>query len=178
MQEPYSRAEKIQGFPQAWTVFPSKTNKAAIAIVNKNLKPAIIASKKSIQNHSNLGAPGHTWNSSSLPPAADTLTTLAPGEIEKEKAGLAAHPAECPTEEQFSLIEGGYNIGHPHIHGCVEDRKRCTGSILRLVRTKYSLQMAGKTARLQYSFLDGTSRLETRNRLCNQPPSPANHHSS
>ncbi|GBL80142.1 hypothetical protein AVEN_29131-1 [Araneus ventricosus] len=46
MQEPYSRAEKIQGFPQSWTVFLSKTNKAAIAIVNKNLKPAIIASKK------------------------------------------------------------------------------------------------------------------------------------
>ncbi|GBO16791.1 hypothetical protein AVEN_103936-1 [Araneus ventricosus] len=45
MQEPYSRAEKIQGFPQSWIVFPSKTNKAAIAIVNKNLKPAIIASK-------------------------------------------------------------------------------------------------------------------------------------
>ncbi|GBO16704.1 hypothetical protein AVEN_209462-1 [Araneus ventricosus] len=46
MQEPYSRAEKIQGFPQSWTVFPSKTNEAAISIVNKNLKPAIIASKK------------------------------------------------------------------------------------------------------------------------------------
>ncbi|GBM76038.1 hypothetical protein AVEN_53911-1 [Araneus ventricosus] len=46
MQEPYSRAEKIQGFPQSCTIFPSKTNKAAIAIVNKNLKPAIIASKK------------------------------------------------------------------------------------------------------------------------------------
>ncbi|GBN46542.1 hypothetical protein AVEN_56167-1 [Araneus ventricosus] len=36
--------------------------------------------------------------------------------------------------------------------------------------------MVGK--RLQYSFLGGTSGLETRNRPCNQPPSPANNHSS
>ncbi|GBM43527.1 hypothetical protein AVEN_96189-1 [Araneus ventricosus] len=54
----------------------------------------------------------------------------------------------------------GYNIGHPHLHGWLEYRKRCRGSILRLVRTKYSLQMVGKTARLQYSFLGGTSGLE------------------
>ncbi|GBM77654.1 hypothetical protein AVEN_226042-1 [Araneus ventricosus] len=46
----------------------------------------------------------------------------------------------------------GYKIGNPHLHGWLEDRKRCRGSILRLVRTKYSLQMVGKTGRLQYSF--------------------------
>ncbi|GBM33932.1 hypothetical protein AVEN_79827-1 [Araneus ventricosus] len=45
MQEPYSLSKKIQGLPQSWTVFPSKTNKAAIAVVNKSLKPAIIARK-------------------------------------------------------------------------------------------------------------------------------------
>ncbi|GBM52238.1 hypothetical protein AVEN_31055-1 [Araneus ventricosus] len=72
----------------------------------------------------------------------------------------------------------GYNIGNPHLNGWLEDRKRCRGSILRLVRTKYSLQMVGKTARLQYNFPGGTSGLETRNRPYNQPPSPANNHSS
>ncbi|GBM03544.1 hypothetical protein AVEN_95430-1 [Araneus ventricosus] len=47
MQEPYSRAEKFKAFPSPGLSFPpSKINKAAIAIVNKNLKPAIIACKK------------------------------------------------------------------------------------------------------------------------------------
>ncbi|GBL70146.1 hypothetical protein AVEN_54840-1, partial [Araneus ventricosus] len=104
-----------------------------------------------------------------------TLTTLVPGEVEKGETGWAAHPAECPSEEQISLVD---NIGNPHLHGWLEDRKRCRGGILRLIRTKYSLQMAGKTARLQYSFPGGTSGLETRNRPCNQPPSRANNHSS
>ncbi|GBM37981.1 hypothetical protein AVEN_171164-1 [Araneus ventricosus] len=69
-----------------------------------------------IQNRSNLGAPSHTWNSSSLPPAIvtairrlnislpDTLTSLVPGEVEKGETGWAAHPAECSTEEQISLV--------------------------------------------------------------------------
>ncbi|GBN31987.1 hypothetical protein AVEN_51702-1 [Araneus ventricosus] len=92
--------------------------------------------ERSIQNHSNLGAPGHTWNSSSLSPAPaggqshtrairrlnisfpDTLTTLVPGEVEKGETGGAAHPAECPTEEQISLVDGGgINIGNQHLHG-------------------------------------------------------------
>ncbi|GBM56274.1 hypothetical protein AVEN_151951-1 [Araneus ventricosus] len=38
--------------------------------------------------------------------------------------------------------------------------------------------MVGKTERLRYSFLGGTSGLETRNRPCYQLPSPANNHSS
>ncbi|GBL89666.1 hypothetical protein AVEN_104622-1 [Araneus ventricosus] len=50
MHDPYSRAGKIQGFSHSWTVFPSKTNKAAIAIVNKNFKSTIIARKKEIRN--------------------------------------------------------------------------------------------------------------------------------
>ncbi|GBO38791.1 hypothetical protein AVEN_20539-1 [Araneus ventricosus] len=37
----------------------------------------------------------------------DTLTTLVPGEVVKEETGWAAHPAECPTEEQISLVDGG-----------------------------------------------------------------------
>ncbi|GBM70330.1 hypothetical protein AVEN_244443-1 [Araneus ventricosus] len=69
-------------------------------------------------------------------------------------------------------------MGNPRLHGWLEDRKRCRDNILRLVGTKYSPQMVGKTARLQYNFPAGTSGLETRNRPCNQPPSPANNHSS
>ncbi|GBL89602.1 hypothetical protein AVEN_209083-2-1, partial [Araneus ventricosus] len=53
-----------------------------------------------------------------------TLTTLVPGEIEKGETGWAAHPAECPSEEQISLVD---NIGNPHLHGWLEDRKRCRG---------------------------------------------------
>ncbi|GBM14748.1 hypothetical protein AVEN_72016-1 [Araneus ventricosus] len=37
----------------------------------------------------------------------DTLTTLVPGEVEKGEPDWAAHPAECPTEEQISLVDGG-----------------------------------------------------------------------
>ncbi|GBN10465.1 hypothetical protein AVEN_90710-1 [Araneus ventricosus] len=37
----------------------------------------------------------------------DTLTTLVPGEVEKGETGWAAHPAECPTEEQIYLVDGG-----------------------------------------------------------------------
>ncbi|GBM76039.1 hypothetical protein AVEN_53912-1 [Araneus ventricosus] len=37
----------------------------------------------------------------------DTLTTLVPGEVEKGETGWAAHPAECPSEEQISLVDGG-----------------------------------------------------------------------
>ncbi|GBO00159.1 hypothetical protein AVEN_212418-1 [Araneus ventricosus] len=37
----------------------------------------------------------------------DTLTTLVPGEDEKEETGWAAHTAECPSEEQISLVDGG-----------------------------------------------------------------------
>ncbi|GBM18457.1 hypothetical protein AVEN_66817-1 [Araneus ventricosus] len=37
----------------------------------------------------------------------DTLTTLVPGEVEKGETGWAAHPAECPTEKQISLVDGG-----------------------------------------------------------------------
>ncbi|GBM11083.1 hypothetical protein AVEN_242972-1 [Araneus ventricosus] len=37
----------------------------------------------------------------------DTLTTIVPGEVEKVETGLAAHTAECPTEEQISLVDGG-----------------------------------------------------------------------
>ncbi|GBM90863.1 hypothetical protein AVEN_49826-1 [Araneus ventricosus] len=70
----------------------------------------------SIQKHSNLGDKGHTWNSSSLPPAPSggqshslsksehlTLTTPVPGEFEKGETGLTGHPSEFPTEKQFSL---------------------------------------------------------------------------
>ncbi|GBM65927.1 hypothetical protein AVEN_262850-1 [Araneus ventricosus] len=38
----------------------------------------------------------------------------------------------------------------------LQDRKKCRDSILRLVRTKQSPQMVGKTARTQYSIPDGT----------------------
>ncbi|GBM23503.1 hypothetical protein AVEN_153080-1 [Araneus ventricosus] len=109
-------------------------------------------------------------------PLPDTLTTLVPGEVEKGETAWAADPAVYTSEEQISLVDGGGIASH--LHGWLEDRKRCRGSILRLVRTKYSLQMVGKTARLRYSFPGGTSGLETRNRPCNQPPSPANNHSS
>ncbi|GBL89038.1 hypothetical protein AVEN_255183-1 [Araneus ventricosus] len=37
----------------------------------------------------------------------DTLTTLVPEEVEKGETDWAAHPAECPTEEQISLVDGG-----------------------------------------------------------------------
>ncbi|GBN70581.1 hypothetical protein AVEN_58892-1 [Araneus ventricosus] len=37
----------------------------------------------------------------------DTLTTLVPGKVEKGETGGAAHPAESPTEEQISLVDGG-----------------------------------------------------------------------
>ncbi|GBN80122.1 hypothetical protein AVEN_207029-1 [Araneus ventricosus] len=37
----------------------------------------------------------------------DTLTTLVPGEVEKGETGWVAHPAECPSEEQISLVDGG-----------------------------------------------------------------------
>ncbi|GBO01272.1 hypothetical protein AVEN_22288-1 [Araneus ventricosus] len=37
----------------------------------------------------------------------DTLTTLVPGEVEKGETGWVAHPAECPTEKQISLVDGG-----------------------------------------------------------------------
>ncbi|CAL1273581.1 unnamed protein product [Larinioides sclopetarius] len=46
MQEPYSTEDGIKGLPQSWTVFSSKSNKSAIAIINTKLKPAIIARKK------------------------------------------------------------------------------------------------------------------------------------
>ncbi|GBM09732.1 hypothetical protein AVEN_101784-1 [Araneus ventricosus] len=75
------------------------------------------------QNHSNLCAPGHTCNSSCLPPSPagnritvirslnislpDTLTTFVSLEVEKEETGWAAHPSECPTEKQISLEDGG-----------------------------------------------------------------------
>ncbi|GBL73290.1 hypothetical protein AVEN_159329-1 [Araneus ventricosus] len=78
---------------------------------------------RSTQNNSNLGTPGHLGIlplcfqlqqetritairrlNISLP---DTLTTLVPGEVEKGETGWAAHPAECPSEEQISLVEGG-----------------------------------------------------------------------
>ncbi|GBM40819.1 hypothetical protein AVEN_137323-1 [Araneus ventricosus] len=36
----------------------------------------------------------------------DILTALVPGESKKREMGWAAHPAECPTEEQISLVEG------------------------------------------------------------------------
>ncbi|GBM84962.1 hypothetical protein AVEN_120225-1 [Araneus ventricosus] len=35
----------------------------------------------------------------------DTLT-LVPGEVEEVETGWAAHPAECPTEEHISLVDG------------------------------------------------------------------------
>ncbi|GBM30507.1 hypothetical protein AVEN_156262-1 [Araneus ventricosus] len=38
--------------------------------------------------------------------------------------------------------------------------------------------MVSKTARTRYSISGGTTGPETRNRPCNQPPSPANHHLS
>ncbi|GBM62669.1 hypothetical protein AVEN_257268-1 [Araneus ventricosus] len=38
---------------------------------------------------------------------SDILTALVPGEVEKRETGWAAHPAECPTEEQLSLVPGG-----------------------------------------------------------------------
>ncbi|GBL96562.1 hypothetical protein AVEN_114348-1 [Araneus ventricosus] len=57
-------------------------------------------------------------------------------------------------------------------------QKKVKGRILRLVRTQYSLQMVGKTAKLQYSFAGRTSGLATLNTPCNQHPSPANNHSS
>ncbi|GBL96189.1 hypothetical protein AVEN_118736-1 [Araneus ventricosus] len=37
----------------------------------------------------------------------DTLTTLVSGEVEKGETGWAAHPPDCPTEEQISLDDGG-----------------------------------------------------------------------
>ncbi|GBM24778.1 hypothetical protein AVEN_245033-1 [Araneus ventricosus] len=37
----------------------------------------------------------------------DTLTTLVPGEDEKGETGWSAHPAECPSEEQMSFVDGG-----------------------------------------------------------------------
>ncbi|GBN72667.1 hypothetical protein AVEN_211054-1 [Araneus ventricosus] len=37
----------------------------------------------------------------------DTLTNLVPGEAGKGETGWAAHPAECPSEEQISLVDGG-----------------------------------------------------------------------
>ncbi|GBM27682.1 hypothetical protein AVEN_95346-1 [Araneus ventricosus] len=37
----------------------------------------------------------------------DTLTAQVPGEVEKGKKVWAAHPAEYPTEEQISLVDGG-----------------------------------------------------------------------
>ncbi|GBO12176.1 hypothetical protein AVEN_202468-1, partial [Araneus ventricosus] len=37
----------------------------------------------------------------------DSLTTLVPGEVEKWETDWAAHPSECPTEEQISLEDGG-----------------------------------------------------------------------
>ncbi|GBO26090.1 hypothetical protein AVEN_51482-1 [Araneus ventricosus] len=73
----------------------------------------------------------------------DTLTTLVPGEVEKGETGWAAHPAECPSEEQISFVDGGGITSGIRIHteDSLEDRKRCKGSILRRVSTKYSLQM-------------------------------------
>ncbi|GBN54262.1 Retrovirus-related Pol polyprotein from type-1 retrotransposable element R1 [Araneus ventricosus] len=37
----------------------------------------------------------------------DTLTTLIPREVEKGETGWATHPAECPSEEQISLVDDG-----------------------------------------------------------------------
>ncbi|GBM42348.1 hypothetical protein AVEN_129785-1 [Araneus ventricosus] len=72
----------------------------------------------------------------------------------------------------------GANIGYPHLHGLFKDQKRCRGNVVRLVRTKHSLQMVYKTARTQYRTPDGTAAPETRSRPRNQPSSPANHHFS
>ncbi|GBM74310.1 hypothetical protein AVEN_207232-1 [Araneus ventricosus] len=43
------------------------------------------------------------YTSISLP---DTLTTLVPGKVEKGETGWSALPAECPSEEQISLVDG------------------------------------------------------------------------
>ncbi|GBM03546.1 hypothetical protein AVEN_95431-1 [Araneus ventricosus] len=37
----------------------------------------------------------------------DTLTTLIPGEVEKGETSWAAYPAEYPSKEQISLLDGG-----------------------------------------------------------------------
>ncbi|GBN31344.1 hypothetical protein AVEN_228548-1 [Araneus ventricosus] len=37
----------------------------------------------------------------------DTLTTLVPREVEKGETDWAEHLAECPTEKQISLVDGG-----------------------------------------------------------------------
>ncbi|GBM79127.1 hypothetical protein AVEN_52292-1 [Araneus ventricosus] len=101
-------------------------------------------------------------------PLPDTLTAIIPGEVENGETGWAAHPAECPTREQISLVDGGGITLDTSIY--TDGSKTeiwCRGSILRLVRAKYSLQMVGKTARLQYTFPGGTFGIETRNRPCN-----------
>ncbi|GBO40037.1 hypothetical protein AVEN_211635-1 [Araneus ventricosus] len=36
----------------------------------------------------------------------DTLTTLVPGKVKKGETGWPAHPAECLSEEQISLVDG------------------------------------------------------------------------
>ncbi|GBL80140.1 hypothetical protein AVEN_29130-1 [Araneus ventricosus] len=63
-------------------------------------------------------------------------------------------------------------MGHTHLHGRLEGRKRCRGNILRLVRAKHSLQMVGKTVRLRYSFPGGTSGLETTDHTISLPHQP------
>ncbi|GBN55442.1 hypothetical protein AVEN_158276-1 [Araneus ventricosus] len=89
------------------------------------------------------------------------------------------HPCECPTKEQISLEDGeGITTGTGTYTNGSPNQKMYRVSIFRLVKTGHSPQIVGKTARRQCNIPGGTVCPETRNRLYNYPPSPANHHSN
>ncbi|GBN25791.1 hypothetical protein AVEN_45116-1 [Araneus ventricosus] len=89
------------------------------------------------------------------------------------------HPCECPTKEKNSLEAGeGITTGTGTYTNGSPNQKMYRGSIFRLVKTRHSPHIVGKNARRQYSIPGETVCPETRNRLYNYPPSPANDHSN
>ncbi|GBM13651.1 hypothetical protein AVEN_229612-1 [Araneus ventricosus] len=109
----------------------------------------------------------------------DTLTTPVPGEVEKGETGWAAHPAECPTEEQISLVDGGGITSDTRIYTDGSKTEKGVGaSFCVWSEQNIVYRWLAKVQNYNRVFQALLLGLETRNRPCSQPPSPANRHST